>query len=223
MAQPKDSNPDPALIPEDQPTDWFEVLYSSADKDGTGVPWANMATHPSFAKWVARNPVDGQGKTALVVGCGMGDDAIALEALGFRVTAFDVSATAIELCKERFPQSTVDFLQADLLADQPQWDRKFDLVLEIFTVQALPPKYEDGLIESIAGFVAPNGLLVVIAETSEEPRTFENGPPWLLTSGHIQAFASHGLLIEQELSEPSDFPLADRLLVTTLKRSEGSE
>ena len=43
-------------------------------------------------------------------GCGMGDDAIELERLGFVVTAFDVSHTAIKLCKERFPQSKVSFV-----------------------------------------------------------------------------------------------------------------
>ena len=159
-------------IQEEQPSDWFEPLYSSSSKDGGGVPWANMKTHPSFANWLGQNPQDGEGKLALVVGCGMGDDAIELEALGFHVTAFDVSATAIEFCKERFPQSKVDFEQADLLEDQPRWHRKFDFVLEIFTVQALPPKYERELIQNISDFVAPGGQLLVVAEVSRETKGF---------------------------------------------------
>ena len=63
-----------------------------------------MQTHPSFAKWLNENTLVGVGKSALVIGCGMGDDAIELEALGFRVTAFDVSETAIKfstVCSNR--------------------------------------------------------------------------------------------------------------------------
>ncbi len=205
-------------IHEDQPSNWFEPLYSNASKDGEGVPWANMDTHPSFANWLGRNALTGEGKSALVVGCGMGDDAIELETLGFDVTAFDVSETAITYCKERFPQSNVAFEQADLLHDQPQWRRKFDFVLEIFTVQALPPKYEDDLIRNIAGFVAPGGRLLVIAEVGSEQRSFDNGPPWLLTPGHVDGFASCGLEVQGKSMEESSFEGADGICVTSFHR-----
>jgi len=102
----KDKNQEQYSIQENQPSDWFEPLYAGSNTDGDGVPWANMETHPSFGRWLTQNPLAGDGKLALVVGCGMGDDAIELESLGFQVTAFDVSETAIKLCKERFPQST---------------------------------------------------------------------------------------------------------------------
>lgn len=211
-------SPPPFQIQEDKPTDWFEALYSGSGTDGAGVPWANMQAHPSFTGWLDRHQLDGRGKSALVVGCGMGDDAIVLEELGFEVTAFDVSDSAIRYCKERFPNSSVTFQQADLLKPQPQWDRAFDFVLEIFTVQALPPKYENQLIESISGFVAPEGKLVVIAETGSKPRSFENGPPWLLVPDHIEAFAARGLVVEDEDAQASDFPGADSLRVTTFRR-----
>ncbi len=125
----------------------------------------------------------------------MGDDAIELESLGFQVTAFDVSETAVKLCKERFPLSKVDFVQADLLEAQPQWQRRFDFVLEIFTIQALPPKYEKELIRNLSNFVAPGGQILVIAEVSGEERSFENGPPWVLTSNHIDSFVSCGFRV----------------------------
>ena len=131
----------------------------------------------------------------------MGDDAIELEAQGFQVTAFDVSAAAIGFCQERFPDSSVNFVQADLLAEQDQWRHRFDFVLEIFTVQALPPKYERALVQSIASFVAPGGQLLVIAEVGNEPRTFENGPPWLLTPEHVESFASCGLRLTAQTVE----------------------
>jgi len=179
-------------VDQDKPVDWFESLYSGTSESGEGVPWANMAPHPIFKKWI-ETPHNGSGKTALVVGCGLGDDAIELESKGYQVTAFDISQSAIELCKRRFPDSQVKFVQADLLKGISEWYRKFDFVLEIFTIQALPPKYESVLIENIANFVAQDGKLVMITEIKEEKRSFENGPPWLLNSSYIPAFENHDL------------------------------
>lgn len=203
-------------IEEDKPADWFEPLYADSSKKGEGVPWANMKTHPSFQHWLSQNELAGKNKLALVVGCGMGDDAIELENLGFEVTAFDVSDTAIKFCKERFPLTNVNFIQADLLKQQKQWYKKFDFVLEIYTVQALPPKYEEGLIKNISNFVAPNGKLLVVAEVSKEERAFENGPPWLLTPEHIDSFASCGLKVADKNSDKGAHPLdKTRTYVTT--------
>lgn len=216
----KNKSQDQFSVQEDQPVDWFEPLYAGSNTSGEGVPWANMKTHPSFNRWLCQNPLIGEGKQAMVVGCGMGDDAIELEKLGFLVTAFDVSETAIELCKERFPQSSVNFVQADLLENQAQWLQKFNFVLEIYTVQALPPKYEKELIQGISDFVAPNGQLLVIAEVSKDERSFESGPPWLLTSQHIDSFVSCGLSvtgkhIEQDPSSHDE----TKTYVTTFKGS----
>jgi 2-polyprenyl-3-methyl-5-hydroxy-6-metoxy-1,4-benzoquinol methylase len=207
-------------VQEDKPSNWFEPLYANATADGEGVPWANMDTHPAFAYWLSQNTLEGEGKSALVVGCGMGDDAIKLEALGFHVTAFDVSDTAIKYCKQRFPQSKVDFVQANLLEDQSQWQHQFDFVLEIYTVQALPPKYEKDLIQNISDFVAPEGQLLVIAEVGKQERSFENGPPWILTPGHIDSFVSCGLEVTGEhIKEDSSGKNEMETFTTSFKRS----
>ena len=180
-------------VEENKPTNWFETLYSETNIDGKGVQWANMAPHPIFKKWIDKNLNLGKGKTALVVGCGLGDDAIELESHGFKVTAFDVSGSAIELCKKRFPDSKVEFLQADLFERVPHWYQKFDFVLEIFTIQALPPKYEQVLIKNVSDFVAKNGKLMIITEIQKEKRIYENGPPWLLNLDYPNAFENCGL------------------------------
>ena len=152
-----------------------------------------MSTHPVFKSWVDEHTLDGKGKTALVVGCGLGDDAIALEEHGFTVTAFDVSSSAINLCKKRFPKSTVDFVKADLIAGVPEWRKKFDFILEIFTIQALPPKYEQTLIENLSSFVAEEGELMVITEIRKGERDFKIGPPWLLNYDYMISFEQQGL------------------------------
>lgn len=181
---------------EDKPTEWFEPLYKNASIDGTGVPWANMKTQPYFEKWLLSNPINGQNKTALVVGCGMGDDAITLENLGFTVTAFDISQSAIDFCKKRFPETTVNFLKADLFDAPETWVNHFNFVLEIYTIQALPPKYEDEVISTLSSWIAPKGTLLVIAKVSDEQRNFQNGPPWLLNKNYIVKFEQHGLKSE---------------------------
>lgn len=192
------------VVQEDQPLDWFEDLYSASDTEGGGVPWANMETHPLFVDWLQGHPLDGKGKRALVVGCGMGDDAVELESLGYDVTAFDVSDSAIRYCRQRFPDSDTDFLQADLLAPPAEWKNTFDVVLEVYTVQAMPPAWEDDAIRNIASFVAPGGQLLVIAEVGEGERSFDSGPPWLLTPAHVESFSSHGLEIADQYIKDTD-------------------
>lgn len=207
-------------VREERPTDWFEPLYARSGTHGQGVPWANMKTHPAFHNWLGRHPLDGSGKSALVVGCGMGDDAIELESLGFAVTAFDVSQTAIAYCKKRFPDSKVNFVQADLFAPHPDWIRRFDFVLEIYTIQALPPKYEEEVIRNIAEFVAPDGELLVIANVDTQARTIEKGPPWLLTPDHIDAIALHGFHVDkQHVETPKDVHDGRGIYVTAFRRT----
>ena len=121
------------------PTGWFEPLYARADISGAGVPWVKLAPNPFLAGWLADERVKGGGREALVVGCGMGDDAEELARRGFHVTAFDISPSAIRLCRERFPASAVTYLNADLFTPPDDWQGRFDLVVEVITVQALPP------------------------------------------------------------------------------------
>lgn len=74
---------------------WFEALYMEAGNDYAVVPWADLAPNPNLVDWSIAQGLKGAGKTALVVGCGYGDDAEFLAELGFEVVAFDVSPTAI--------------------------------------------------------------------------------------------------------------------------------
>jgi SAM-dependent methyltransferase len=94
-------------LQEGQPYQWFETLYQQAQGDPAQVPWARLAPHPCLQDWLSPHP-ETQGR-ALVVGCGLGDDAELLQAHGFQVTGFDISATAIAWCQQRFPNSQVNY------------------------------------------------------------------------------------------------------------------
>ncbi len=117
---------------------WFDKLYRAAEGNASAIPWADGAMNPNLARWLEARPLAELGQRTLVVGCGLGDDAEALAQLGLAVTAFDVSATAIQWCRRRFPQSTVEYGAADLLNPPAAWRGAFDFVLEAYTLQVLP-------------------------------------------------------------------------------------
>lgn len=181
----------------------FEEIYARAGADLTSIPWASLAPNPALVAWLDRQPA-GDGATALVVACGLGDDAEELARRGHAVTAFDVSPTAIELCRKRFPESTVDYVVADLFELPAAWTRSFDVVIEIRTLQSLPPERRRAAAEAIASTIASGGRLLVrtAARAPDEPLTSR---PWPLTRRELDAFTTAGL-IELELRDEPPGP-----------------
>jgi len=174
------------------PTAWFDVLYSEAEGDAGQIPWARLTTHPYLQEWLDISQTQGEGRTALVIGCGLGDDAEALAKLGFQVTAFDISIKAIAWCQERFPNSSVNYLVADLLALDSEWHRQFDLVVESRTIQALPVEMRSQVINCIAPLVANRGTLLVITRIRDND-SVPDGPPWPLSEKELAEFIELGL------------------------------
>ena len=78
---------------------WFEALYKESAGDLELIPWADLEPNRFFTAWAEKASLKGNGRNALVVGCGLGDDARYLHDLGFKVTAFDISPTALEWAK----------------------------------------------------------------------------------------------------------------------------
>ena len=171
---------------------WFNVVYEQAGGDERRVPWANLEPHRHFVEWAERVSLDGRGKRALQVGCGLGDDAEELARLGFAVTAFDISPIAIDWCRRRFPDSPVDYQVADLFNLPTAWRSSFDFVLEINTLQALPRQLLGQAIERVASCVAPDGSLLVICWGANEPPDPKSMPLPLLRS-ELAQFEQHGL------------------------------
>src|SRR6476646_9317435 len=84
---------------------WFEALYKEAAGNTDVVPWADLEPNKFFKAWADKNGLIGNGKKALVVGCGLGDDAKYLHDVGFKVTAFDISPSAIEWAKRLYGEA----------------------------------------------------------------------------------------------------------------------
>lgn len=184
---------------------WFEAVYELADNDPAGVPWANLIPHPLLAQWLEGRSLEGL--RALDVGCGLGDNAEALAAAGAKVTAFDLVPRAVEWAQRRFPQSTVRYRAADLFEAPAEWRDAFDLVHELYTLQALPAALLPQAARALASFVAPGGKLLVIARARDEGQ-LPARPPWPLTQAQIEALAVDGL----RLVSLEDIPATDSLV-----------
>lgn len=177
-----------------EPVAWFEELYREAEAGTTVVPWADLVANPHMVEWLDAHSLP-PGR-ALDVGTGLGDNAEELARRGHRVTAFDVSATAIAKAAARFPGSSVEYRVADVLAPPAAWRRAFDLVAETYTLQVLPLPERRAAARVLGDLVAPGGVLLVIAR-GREPGEPEGAMPWPLTRDEIAAIAGAGLVLER--------------------------
>jgi SAM-dependent methyltransferase len=195
-------------LADDRPADWFDPLYVAADGNSDQIPWALEGAHPALKSWISERSLTDifqiPKAKALVIGCGLGDDAEAIAQLGFQVTAFDVSPCAVGWCQERFERSPVNYCVANLLELDPDWYGRFDLVFECRTIQALPLAVRDRAIDAVVAPVAPGGRLVVVTHTRPTEAAPE-GPPWPLSPAELDRFTQHHALEltwEREFTSP---------------------
>lgn len=174
---------------------WFDALYADAADDPARVPWADLAPKQGLTEWLSRHP--GEGRRALDVGCGLGDNAEAIAAAGYATTAFDLSDHAVAWARRRFPRSPVRYQTADLFDPPAAWRGAFDLVHECFTLQALDGDLRRDAFPAVASFVAAGGRLLVIALVRDEG-TAADGPPWPLMPSEIARFEALGFTREEE-------------------------
>ena len=170
------------------PTRWFEELWSAAARDEVDLPWDRRSPYPAVDEHVT-GLGDAAGRRAVVVGAGLGADAELLAAHGWRTTAFDVSPSAVDAVRARYPESQVDYRVADLLALPADLVGAFDLVVEVFTVQALPPGVREAAAAAVRSLLAPSGESLVVQVVRDEGQDGSTGPPWLLDRTEMEALA----------------------------------
>ena len=187
--------------------DWFDAVYRNAGDDAAAVPWADLHAKPVLTEWLSRHP--GDGRTAIDVGCGLGDNAEALASAGYVTTGFDVSERAVAWARQRFPQSSVHYAAADLFAPPPAWLGAFDLVNEVYIVQALDGAMRRAAPAAMAALLAPGGRLLMTTRTRPENTAFD-GPPWPLMPSEVAAFEQLGLEREEEATY--DLPRGERMV-----------
>jgi len=206
----------------------FESIYAEAHGDAALIPWADEIPTPSLVTWLnaVAPSIIRCGARVCVVGCGLGDDARELMSRGYDVTAFDCSATAIEWAKQNDPENAPCYFTADLFALPARWRHRFDLVVEVNTIQALAPSMHMGAVRAISELVSPNGHLLVICRAfdhhgGDEPAHLEDGPPWPLTQKQLLDWTSYVRLVPdgpvQDFMDDEDPPV--RRMRTLFKRA----
>ncbi len=182
---------------------WFDALYKESIGNNEKIPWADLEPNHYFQTWAESTGLKGDGRRALVVGCGLGDDAKYLHDLGFRVTGFDISPTAIEWAKRLHADTDIRFQVADLFDPPTEWTRNgFDFVLEIYTIQPLPTELRPQVIDSIASFVGENGKLVIVTRGRED----EEAPdevPWPVSRKDLGRLEKNGLELIEFVTMPA--------------------
>lgn len=193
--------------------DWFEPLYANADENEAQIPWALSEPVSYLTQWLARTDIPAQDHSAAVVGCGLGNDAEALAAAGFTVTAFDISESAIAWAKKRFPNTQVNYVVADLFNLPKDWIGCFDVVFEFRTLQALPLSLRKDAIAQVASLPKPGGTLLMATYTRATDAAPESAP-WPLSEKEIAWFEQFGLeKRKEERFKKKDSRFSDRVQI----------
>jgi predicted TPR repeat methyltransferase len=203
-----------ALVPATgaETADHFEAMYRDARADGASVPWQDDRPHPAMVAWlnVEASALVRPGATAVVVGCGLGDDLAELCCRGYDVTGFDVSATAIEWAKERHPAHARQLVVADVLDVPPRMVHRFDLVIEVNTIQSLPPSLHRRAVAGVASLARPHGCVLAICRGRDEGDEVV-GPPYALSPrelvAHFEASGMRPLRAMDDFIDDQDPPV----------------
>ena len=171
------------------PTGWFDSIYKGANGDFTKVFWADLEPSSYLVDWLKENPIKKENKTACVIGCGVGDDAQALSEFGFDATAFDISPSAIELCINRYKDTKVNYVVADLFDYPKEWFEKFDVVYECNTIQILPNGYRKKARVAMSSLIAKDGYILVSCRSRNEGEK-EDEIPFPLSKSEMDEFVT---------------------------------
>lgn len=161
--------------------DWYERIYAEAGGDISRVPWARSAPDPELLAFLADRACQyvRPGARSVVVGCGLGDDVAELRARGFDAVGLDISPCAIDWARRRWPEHADAFRVADLCELSSCLCRRFDLVVEVHTLQSVPRDVSVKLAEGLARLVHPRGVVFGVWLAAEDSAPIaSDGPPW---------------------------------------------
>jgi len=182
---------------------WFDALYKESNGNPELIPWADLTPNRFFTSWAESRKLKGDGRTALVVGCGLGDDARYLHEIGFRVTGFDISSTAIEWAKRLHAGTGIVFETCDAFQPFRGWLGAFDFVLEVYTIQPLPLEMRPQIVDAIAAFVAESGTLAGVTRSRDDD--FEPDIlPWPMSRQDLSRFEDNGLVQTDFVEMPGE-------------------
>jgi 2-polyprenyl-3-methyl-5-hydroxy-6-metoxy-1,4-benzoquinol methylase len=134
--------------------DW-EQLYQ--DQNVESMPWFNPDLDPDLDQ--ALTQLNLHSSTALDLGTGPGTQAMTLAQRGFKVTATDLSATAIKKAQTIAEEKGLDisWKQDDIL--NSTLNQEFDFVFDRGCFHVFPPERRPDYVRVVANLIKPNGYL----------------------------------------------------------------
>jgi len=146
----------------DPPRHDFEASY----REGSP-PWDVGAPQPEIVRLAAEGEIVGD---VLDVGCGTGENALHLAALGHRVVGIDVAPTAVARAREKAAARGLpaSFLVADAL-DLGKLRRRFETALDCGCFHTFAPEQRRTYAHSLCEVLSPGGTLQLFCFSDEEP------------------------------------------------------
>ncbi len=132
-------------------------------------PWDIGRPQPTVARLAAEGAFTG---TVLDVGCGTGEHAFLLAAMGLHVVGVDVAETALAIARRTAAEREVEveFAVADAL-QLGRLGRSFETVLDCGLFHTFDASERPGYVASLASVTARNGILYVLCFSDAGPDT----------------------------------------------------
>ncbi len=146
----------------DAPRRDFEAAY----QDGSA-PWDVGAPQPEIVRLAEEGEIVGD---VLDVGCGTGENALHLAALGRRVMGVDAAPTAIARAREKAAARglAVPFVVADAL-ELAKLRRRFETAIDCGLFHTFDREQRRAYAHSLCEVLSPGGTLHVLCFSDEEP------------------------------------------------------
>ncbi len=171
--------------------EWSDMVYREARGDERAVPWSHRRANPALVAWLnAEAPsLIRPGARVAVVGCGLGRDVAELVGRGYDALGFDCSPCAIDWARSEHPSESSRFMVASLCDLPARLRRRFDLVVEVHTLQSAPPSMRGALAAGMVELMHRSSLLIAVARGRDDSVALEDvpGPPYPLTGAELEA------------------------------------
>jgi methyl halide transferase len=161
--------------------DW-EAMYQRGE-----VFWDRGAASPPLLQWSKSNLGSLRGRV-LVIGCGHGHDVAALREIGVDAHGLDISPTALDGARQRYPQVPSSHWHCQDLFNLPEsFVNSWDVIVEHTCLSGLPPELRPNYQEAVLSALKPGGLLVGVWFIKPDRDPSEPGPPYAFPVEQLDA------------------------------------
>jgi len=155
-----------------QPDD-FDAIYRNVPADK--IPWNIQAPPDALVKLVTGGTV--RPCRVIELGCGAGNYAVSLAALGFDVTGVDISPEAVRMARKNAKSRgvTCRFIVADLLGDLKEIDGTYDFAYDWELLHHIFPEDRETYMKNVHRVLRPGALYFSVCFHEDDAGFATNG------------------------------------------------